>query len=379
MLVASESFGDIPLFREIQKILSSGSGPINTELARQVGVAIATEGTADPSPSPDAIRVYADRARVVEELVVGYTRLDLAEPTRTEIVTRGQWVESTLEGWKWLLTALAGRFSAQTAGMAGEEAAVGLGTMMQQIGPLLIGLQSGTLVGHLAIEAIGPFDPPIPRDDEGHLQFLDRNAMDLARDYNFDRDDFRRWVAFHDVTRRVVLQSNPWIARYFRSLFVEVVDAMEIDIGGLEQRLIELQSGSLEGLQGSAGIDPAIPLTETERHRSALDRLRAFMAALEGYATHAGEAVADVAGRYPTIDEGMRRRNASPSEARNMLASILGISFDRDLESSGTTFCAAVVSLKGLTALNQMWAAPDNLPTLSEIKDPFTWMERVVD
>jgi uncharacterized protein (DUF2342 family) len=37
------------------------------------------------------------------------------------------------------------------------------------------------------------------------------------------------------------------------------------------------------------------------------------------------------------------------------------------------------VQLKGLPALNQMWAAPDNVPTLNEIKDPFAWMERVLD
>ncbi|MFN2594952.1 MAG: zinc-dependent metalloprotease [Actinomycetota bacterium] len=378
--MTAESFGDIPLFREIQKILSSSSGPINTEIARQVGIAIATQGTPDPEPSVEDARAYAEQARVTEELVAGYTRLEIGEPVRTEAIARGRWVELTLDGWMWLLGSLARRFSAQMTELPAQESAAGMGAMMQQIGPLLIGLQAGTLVGHLATEAIGPFDPPIPRDDDGHLRFVDRNAMDLAREYNFDRDEFRRWVAAHDVTRNLVLQSAPWITRYFRSLFVEVIDAMEIDMGSLEQRLVELQSSGMEGLESAAGIDPAIPIAETERHRAALDRLRAFMAALEGYATHTSTAIAEAAGGgSASIDEGIRRRNASPSEARNMLSSILGISFDRELETSGATFCAAVVKLKGLTSLNQMWTAPDNLPGLDEIKDPFLWMERVTE
>ncbi|MDQ3878281.1 MAG: zinc-dependent metalloprotease, partial [Actinomycetota bacterium] len=161
--MSSESFGDIPLFREIQKILSSSSGPINTEIARQVAVAIATQGTADPSPSPEAAQVYADHARICEELIAGYTRLELTEPTRTEIVTRPRWIESTLDSWMWLLTALANRFSAQMTELPTQEAPIGLGMMMQQIGPLLIGLQAGTLVGHLATEALGSFDPRVPR------------------------------------------------------------------------------------------------------------------------------------------------------------------------------------------------------------------------
>ena len=61
-----------------------------------------------------------------------------------------------------------------------------------------------------------------------------------------------------------------------------------------------------------------------------------------------------------------------------MLASVLGFSVDRDLESSGRTFCEAVVKLEGIAALNRVWDAPDNLPTYDEIRDPFQWIDRVV-
>ena len=62
-----------------------------------------------------------------------------------------------------------------------------------------------------------------------------------------------------------------------------------------------------------------------------------------------------------------------------MLSSILGVSLDRQLETSGATFCKAIVELRGLNALNRVWEAPDNLPSPEEIKDPFQWMERVLD
>ena len=51
---------------------------------------------------------------------------------------------------------------------------------------------------------------------------------------------------------------------------------------------------------------------------------------------------------------------------------------DRQLEDAGETFCNAVVSLHGMAALNRVWEAPDNLPSASEIRDPFTWIERVL-
>jgi uncharacterized protein (DUF2342 family) len=43
------------------------------------------------------------------------------------------------------------------------------------------------------------------------------------------------------------------------------------------------------------------------------------------------------------------------------------------------TFCAAIVKLQGIEKLNLMWAAPDNLPTLDEVRDPFAWIERVLE
>jgi uncharacterized protein (DUF2342 family) len=62
-----------------------------------------------------------------------------------------------------------------------------------------------------------------------------------------------------------------------------------------------------------------------------------------------------------------------------MLSSILGVSLDRQLETSGATFCKAIAELRGLNALNQVWSAPDNLPSIAEVKDPFAWIERVLD
>jgi uncharacterized protein (DUF2342 family) len=107
--------------------------------------------------------------------------------------------------------------------------------------------------------------------------------------------------------------------------------------------------------------------------------LRAFIALLHGYAQHAMNAVGDqiLPGRG-RVEEGVARYDASPSEGRALLRAVLGFDVDRSLYTSGATFCAAVVNLHGIDALNRCWEAPDNLPTLAEIKDPFAWIERVL-
>jgi putative hydrolase len=377
--VSQEPFGDIPLFREIQRILASSTGPVNYEIARQVAAAIATQGSADPSVGPQVPRAFAEVVHASEGVVSGFTRLVLREPLQSHVMVRKEWTTSTLDSWSWLLDRLAGRFGGEMGKLAGSGEAEGMQAALGQVAPLLMGIQAGTLVGHLARELLGRFDVPIPRDDDGRLFIIEPNVGSLAGDYGFAVEELRAWLALQETARGLIVASVSWIDRYFRSLLAEIIDSIEIDASDLERRLSELQTQGMEALQEGLTPGDALPIVPTERHRRALDRLHAFMALFEGYARHACSAVSpQVIGDTARIDEGMARHNLSPSDGEEMLASLLGLSLDRALDTTGTTFCAAVVRLHGIDALNRVWEAPDNLPSLAEIKDPFAWIERVV-
>lgn len=379
--MSQQPFGDIPLFRELQRILASGEGgPINFEIARQIAGTIATQKP-DPSPAPEAGRILTEGVRGAEVLLSGYTRLALAEPMRSRTMGRATWVLAALDGWKWLLVALGQRFTDAFSGAGADTPDTNnpLGQMMGQVAPLLLGIQSGTVVGHLAADALARHDPPIPMEDESSLFFVTPNLEALVDEYDLDQAAFFGWIALHEAARQIVVETTPWAARYFRSLLLALVGSIEIDTGDMERRLMDLQSGGAEALTAGAGMDQLIPIAETERYRRALANLRSFLAVFEGYAENAVAAVKpQLLGDTARIDEAMARRRVAPSEGKQMLASVLGIERDRALETAGQTFCAAVVDRKGINALNTVWAAPDNLPNLEEIKDPFAWMERAI-
>lgn len=378
----SQPFGDIPLFRELQRILASGEGPINFEIARQIAGTIATS-TADPTPPAQATRDLVEAVREAEVLAVGYSRLALDEPLSARTMGRASWVLAALDGWRWLLEALAGRFTSELSGVgaeAGGDPANPMAQMMGQIAPLLLGIQTGTVVGHLSNDALARHEPPIPWDDDRSLFFVTSNLDRLASEYDFDASLLGRWVALYEVAHEIVVASTPWVSRYHRSLLVALVESIEIDTNDMERRLIDLQSGGAEALQSGAGMDQLIPVAQTDRYRRALANLRGFLAIFEGYAEHVASAVsASLLGDTSRIDEGMARQRGAASQGKTMLAGALGIERDRSLEVAGRTFCNAVVQLRGIAALNEVWAAPDNLPLLAEIRDPFAWIERVLD
>jgi uncharacterized protein (DUF2342 family) len=94
--------------------------------------------------------------------------------------------------------------------------------------------------------------------------------------------------------------------------------------------------------------DANLPIVASRRHQDALSRVQAFAAMFEGYANQACTQVAgEIIDEPNRIDEVMARRGVSTTEGEELLTGLLGLSFDRSLEQSGTTFCAAVVSLRG--------------------------------
>lgn len=379
--MSDQPFGDIPLFQELQRLLSSGGGPINTEIAAQIARS-QLGSQSGPAPAKARETVFADDVRAAEMLLAGYTRLSVVEPARAGLVTPHRWVDETLAGWSWLFEAFAASFTrtiSERATGGSSEGEGGAAAMMGPVIPLLMGLQVGTLVGQLARDTLGRYDLPIPRDDDGKLFLVEQNSDAVAKDYDFDTADFTRWLAIRETSRDLIFTNAPWALKYLKAAFRELVESIEVDMGEIESMLSGLQTGGMEAMSelSPGGV---LPVVQTERHRIALERLRSFITLFEGYSAHAGGAVAgEVVPTAARIEEGMSRRAASPSEGKAALSSVLGLSFDKQSVARGKTFCDAVTSLHGIQALNQVWGAPDNLPNSEELRDPFLWMERVLE
>src|SRR5213592_2373448 len=88
-----DAFADVPLFREIQRVLLSSPGPINWELARHVGIATASWGGDEHAPTEEDARSFAETVRYAGLSVAEFTGLpgpsDLPE---VQAIRRAQWV-----------------------------------------------------------------------------------------------------------------------------------------------------------------------------------------------------------------------------------------------------------------------------------------------
>jgi hypothetical protein len=156
----SNPFGDLgadaPLFRELERVLRSSSGPVNWELARQVAVASAAEAGDDRDPTDDDRRALDEAVRVAELHVARFTGLEPpGDVAQVRAVRRAGWVAANLESLEGLLEPAATRAAAATERALVEQMppeAAGLGGALESLqgrpaGWILLGLVALGLIG----------------------------------------------------------------------------------------------------------------------------------------------------------------------------------------------------------------------------------------
>jgi putative hydrolase len=358
-------------------------GPVNWELARQVGIAAASWGTGDPSPSAEDQRSFDEAVRLAELQVAGFTSLEPpVDLPRVEAVRRTQWVERNLQGLRTLVEPAAAKIGEAIARAqresVPESTAAGMEQILGQLSPLLLGAQVGSVLGTLGQQVLGQYDIAMPRPDGGRaLLFVVPKVAAFERDWSLDHTEFRTWIAIHEVTHRFEF-ARPWALARFRELLDDYTSTLELDVEGLQRRLETLDPSNPEGMQevlaSGEGLFGAV-LDDEQRLK--LGRIQAFMSAAEGYGDPVMHALgATLLPSYARIEEAMRRYRES-EHVDPVLERLLGIEVKRAQYRLGRAFCDAVVELTDEPTLARMWSDAASLPSLPELEEPRLWLARI--
>ena len=377
-------WNDAPLFREIQRVLQSSGGPVNWELARQVGIATAVMNAEDTEPTDEERRSFEEVVRVAELQVADFTGLDgPSDLPDVQAVRRARWVQANIEGLRGVLEPAAERLgaaiaSAQREAMPEEaQTQAGVAQLLGQLSPLLLGAQVGSVLGTLAQQVLGQYDIAVPRPEgSGTLLFVVPNVAAFERDWSLDATDFRTWIAIHEVTHRFEF-ARPWALPRFRELVDDFLSTLQLDVEGLQERLATLDPSNPGAMQEVLAGDEGLfgPVLDDEQ-RLKLGRIQSFMAAAEGYGDHVMHALgARLLYSYARIDEAMRRYREG-ERVDPVLERLLGIEVKREQYRLGRAFCDAVVEATDEATLARMWDSAEALPSLPELDEPRLWLAR---
>jgi coenzyme F420 biosynthesis associated uncharacterized protein len=385
-----DALNDVPLFREIQRVLLSSSGPVNWELARQVGIATASWGTDDPAPSEQDQQDLADTVRAAELAVAEFTGLPTpGELTEVRVVRRAQWVAANVTGLRELIDPVAQRLGgALGQAMPGVGSDLGeaaddpqgaemMGLVLERMAPLLLGAQVGSVLGSLAQRVFGQYDLAVPRTG-GMLLFVVPNIAAFEGDWSLPPVEFRAWVALHEVTHRLEF-ARPWTHPHFNGLVRDLVEHAELDLSSLERQMEGLDIANPEALSEAVeGLGNVFGEASDPEQRLRVLRVQAFMAAAEGYGDHVAEALGRrMLTSYSMIDEAfLRHREGRHGDLA--LERLVGLEMKAEQYDLGREFCRRVADEAGEETLARMWDSAESLPSMPELGEPSLWLSRIL-
>ena len=299
------------------------------------------------------------------------TGVDLS-PIEPVTLTRSQWAAETLEAYRPLFTRLAESLAAPASV---DDAADPMTQMMSGLsrlmGPAMIGMAVGSMVGNLAQHCFGTHDLPIPRTDR-QVSLIGTTIDAFASEWDVPVDEMRLWVLAHEYAGWAVL-AEPTLRVPLTELVSAHVGGFRPDPEAVAEKLAGLDMTSGDAFAGiqEAFSDPEVLLgaVRSDEQRSLEPRLDAAVAAVLGLTDWIVDAVAVrvVGGGALRIAEAVRRRRVEAAPSDVFVHRLLGIRVDEGCVRRGKQFVQGVVDRAGESVIATMISAPEACPTPAEI------------
>ena len=377
-------FGGFPMFGDIAKALQ-GQGPLNWDAARQFALIGATQGQPEHNVDPTDRIAYADLARIAGMHVNDVTGGDSDAP-EPRIITRGQWAAETLEAYRPLFTDLATSLGQHPD--RDDEQADPMMQMMaglsQMMGPAMMGMSVGSMVGALSQRVFGLHDLPIPRPKQ-EVVLVARNIVEFAETWEIPVDQMRLWVLAHELSGHRVF-SIPHVRDTIADLVRRHVGGFRPDASALAESLEGVDpfaSGDDDPMQAIQKLfsDPEVLLgaVQSPEQRALQPQLDAAVAAVVGYTDWVVDAVSVrlVGGESLRIAEAVRRQRATSTPDDVFVEKLLGIRVGEEQVRRGKAFVQGVVDRVGEPGLTRLLETPGSIPTPNELEAPGLYIARI--
>ncbi|MDQ3106354.1 MAG: zinc-dependent metalloprotease [Actinomycetota bacterium] len=386
----SNPFEGMPIFGDLAKLFSN-QGPVNWDVARQIGGFMAAEGQSEGNVDPIERIKLEELARVAELQIGDFTGLATSVTGRSVSIratNRSEWASSTLEAYKPLFERLATSLggSMQTPSLDPDDAeglggAMGeemLGNLLGVMAPMILGMQLGLMVGHLARRSLGQYDLPVPRPLSDELLVVSANLEAFASDWSLPPDDLRLWVCLDAVAHHAVL-GRPHVRARLEELLLGYAGGFTPDPNAMSERMATIDPTDQSSWEDVFGDPESLLGTmESDEQRRTKPALEALTATIEGYVDYTMDEVGGrLIGSYGQLAEALRRRRVEANKGDRFVERLFGLELSQKQYDRGEAFVRGIVEREGSTGLARLWASDRELPTPNEVDAPGLWWERI--
>lgn len=370
--------GKMPLFAELQKLLSYTGAPVNWDLARQGAIGQVAGGHRPVSASE---RNDVQEALRLADLWLGEATELPSGITSATAWSRVDWIEKTLPVWANLCDPVAAQIATTMSAVIPPEAAQAagqMGGMLQALGGMMFGAQVGQAIASLASEVLTGTDVGLPLAPAGTAVLLPQNVTEFGAGLELPEDEIRLFLALREAAYQRLFGHVPWLRQrlldtvetYARGITVDV-DAMR---SKMEEAMGSIDPNNPESVQAALQSGMFAPQESPEQQR-ALTRLETLLALTEGWVDAVVSQAAD--GRLPgavALTETIRRRRATGGPAEQTFATLVGLELRPRRLRDAATMWSALQAAQGVAGRDRLWNHPDLLPSGEDLDDPHAFV-----
>ncbi len=285
---------------------------------------------------------------------------------------RVDWINANIDAFRHMLTPLEPLLSGEVDGGSSR---------FSGINRRIVAAELGILLGYLARRVLGQYDVALlgrERVEDGRLFYVEPNIQQVTANLKLPLNEFRTWLALHETTHVYQFESFPWVRPYFNDMLERYFTYLQEDARQLGQSVknlrIFLERIRSQDKSGGSWLEALM----NDEQRALFNEMQAMMSIIEGYSNHVMNAVGrDLLPNYDSISKKFEIRQRNRSQAEQLFAKITGLDMKMEQYRQGQRFIDEVVEQRGHETAMLVWAGPQNLPTLDEIRNPAAWIERI--
>lgn len=376
--------GGLNSLTEMQQTVERG--PINVKLAATIALERANDESSWQSVNAQdaaSVRRAASEANLWLDSACTFN----PAAGETEVLTRADWVNGTLDSWAKFAGPVASAMNEALASVVSERlgdtfngdiAGIYAGPIPlpipenlknpAQIVKLLantsFAMQLGHAAGDLSHEVRGSFDQGVPLLNNPAGGLIAQNAIEYARSLDIDQSEVLAFLALQEAAHARLFASVQWLMPRFEALIGKYARGTRIDLDAMEEQLRDAEITDPDSFSGAVNLtNVAIP--DTPEQREALSSLEELLTLVEGWT----DCVTWKAGmaHLPHLDqlrEMMRRERAVGGPAQRTFESLLGLQLRPKRIREAAELWARIDADCGTEGRDAKWSHPDLLPNL---------------
>jgi putative hydrolase len=298
-----------------------------------------------------------------------------ANSNEKRIISRADWVDSTIKGWQMTVEPLAAGLAKAMTSVV-EQAELPENSMpINQIAGMLrtfigtmIATQLGQVIGGLATSVTGAHDVGLPLLDPARPALIPENVAKWGADIGVVDSEVRIFHALREGAIARLFDNNPWLVEYLRTSIADYGKGINIDIEAMQRQAEDaIESGQIDPNNPetfSIALNQGLFTPEESREQvNALAKLVTTLAAAE---------------RLPSLGalrETLRRRRATSSPAQQLFSSLFGLEVSPRMAREASAFWLQIRELRDLEIRDQIWSGI--LPTHEELTSPEDYLHSV--